>query len=159
MFYYPYQVRAIDICNPENPFFVHRLKEITYELRRGNEVKEVAYTDRNYKLLLYPLEYLTREFTVNGENMIPIKYMYGFVTKELKVLDDCNNYSWFLKNLIDYLGNHITCKFSKDILNWIYYILYSLHFDMYGPIKEEAAYNVLLLEEDPYRKDRILLPE
>ena len=37
-------------------------------------------------------------------------------------------------------------------------ILYSLHFDMYGLIENEMAYDVLLLKEDPYGKDRILLP-
>lgn len=137
MFYYPYQVRAIDICNPEHSFFVSKLNGITYELKREDEVQEVAYTDRNYRILLYPLECLTREFVVNGENMIPIKYVYGFVTKELRILDDCNNYSWFLKNLVDYLGNRAVCRFSKDMLNWIYYILYSLHFDMYGLIENE----------------------
>ena len=158
MFYYPYQVRAIDICNPEHSFFVSKLNGVTYELKREDEVQEVAYTDRNYRILLYPLECLTREFVVNGENMIPIKYVYGFVTKELRILDDCNNYSWFLKNLVDYLGNRAVCRFSKDMLNWIYYILYSLHFDMYGLIENEMAYDVLLLKEDPYGKDRILLP-
>lgn len=67
MFYYPYQVRAIDICNPEHSFFVSKLNGITYELKREDEVQEVAYTDRNYRILLYPLECLTREFVVNGE--------------------------------------------------------------------------------------------
>ena len=42
MFYYPYQVRAIDICNPEHSFFVSKLNGITYELKREDEVQEVS---------------------------------------------------------------------------------------------------------------------
>lgn len=159
MFYYRYQVRAIDICDPEHPFFISELGKVTYCLKRGEEVREVAYTDKNYRLLLYPLEDLTRECIINGERIIPIKYIYSFITRELNILDDGGNYGWFLKNLIRYLENRVVCRFSKDMLNWIYYILFSFHFDIYGLIKNEEAYDVFLLEQNPYKDDRILLPD
>ena len=40
MFYYPYQVRAIDICNPEHSFFVSKLNGITYELKERMKCKK-----------------------------------------------------------------------------------------------------------------------
>jgi hypothetical protein len=85
-----------------------------------------------FKPILYPLKYLTKEIEVNGEKFVPLEFFDCEDTKRwLIILSETKDREWALS----YLGFFIVQK------------LLQLHFDIFGLIEKGLAIDINTLKK------------
>lgn len=161
MFYFPYGVRVVPAPNYKESLRVTCLKEETYLALYDwpkQETVEIPYDSRDCKMALYPLSALSVKRRIRNEEVSPLELLYRSVFQEINGLKSGSMFGWFEDALLTYFADGGTCSFSKDLMNRIYYILYTLHFDLTNSIRKREAKNIMKLGFDPYCADPIFLP-
>lgn len=161
MFYLPYGVRVVPAPNYKESLRVTCLKEETYLAlydwpKQG--LVEIPYDCKDYKMALYPLSALSVRKRIDNKEISPLEFIYCSVFQEIHGLQSGSMFGWFEEALLTYFAAGGSCSFSKDLMNRIYYILYTLHFDLTNSIRKREAKDILKLGFDPYCTDPVILP-
>lgn len=110
----------------------------TYITFRNTALMCVDVNFYKIKLILFPLDCLTKEIEVNGEKFVPIDFIYKI---------------WFEKGLFDFsksiLKNKI-CLYTESMPYWLVQLLLEWKFDIFGLIERCLA--IAVTEEfNPYK--------
>lgn len=161
MLYFPYGIRVVPGPYYKESFRVDCMNEDHYVALpcwKDKPPLVIPYDSKAYKLALYPLSALTLNLKINNREMMPLEFLYQIAFEDINILKSSNMFGWFKESLFRYFTGNGACPFSRDLMNRIYYVLYSLHFDLTGAIQKREAKNILKLDFDPYAADKILLP-
>lgn len=150
--YYPY---GICVVSGKKEFFeVICLKTNTYEVtNRCGEKYEISYDSKKYKPVLYPLESIGKVRKINGKEIIPLEVISQTIYEYIKALNPGSEEEWVHRSVVNYFNNVVNCPFSWEVMNYIYYILHTFHFDLSDSIRKREAKNVYRLHKDPYENE------
>lgn len=158
LLYFPYGLRVMLLPHYKESLLIVRMNQFTYEaVDFWGRKFEIPYEAKNYKPILYPISHIGLPIKVNSTEIVALDLICRTLYDEVGIVNSSNDSSWLENCILEYFKGSLMCPFPRDIMNHIYRILYSLHFDLSGSLKKREAKNVLKLTYNPYQFDKVNL--
>ena len=143
--------------NPSQSLSVTSLKDDYYEaLDWWDHSFQIPYDSKDYRIVFHSLEDLSVPIKIHGGKIVVSDLICQIVWENTNGLKMESDPAWIVNRLVAYFANSVFCPFPRDIMNQVYYILHTLHFDMSGFIDRKEAINAKTLKVDPYEFEKIV---